>query len=69
MVIDSNEINACIESLCANVHEQYTIDPRHDQGSAVKRGLRNSDGTGVIAGVTQIGSVQGYYLRDRKSVV
>ena len=68
MVIDSNEINACIESLCANVHEQYTIDPRHYQGSAVKRGLRNSDGTGVIAGVTQIGSVQGYYLRDLEKV-
>jgi len=30
----------------------------------VKRGLRNDDGTGVMAGVTNIGSTQGYYMRD-----
>ena len=27
-------------------------------------GLRNADGTGVLAGVTQIGNVLGYYVRD-----
>ncbi len=30
----------------------------------VKRGLRNSDGTGVMAGITSIGSVNGYYIDD-----
>ena len=30
----------------------------------VKRGLRNSDGTGVMAGITSIGSVNGYYIED-----
>lgn len=30
----------------------------------VKRGLRNSDGTGVMAGITSIGSVSGYYIED-----
>lgn len=30
----------------------------------VKRGLRNPDGTGVMAGVTHIGNVRGYYMQD-----
>ncbi len=30
----------------------------------VKRGLRNSDGTGVMAGLTSIGEVAGYYIED-----
>ena len=30
----------------------------------VKRGLRNSDGTGVLAGITGVGSVQGYSILD-----
>ncbi len=32
----------------------------------VKRGLRNSDGTGVLVGLTKIGSVKGYDLVDGK---
>ena len=30
----------------------------------VKRGLRNSDGTGVMAGVTRVCSVEGYFIDD-----
>lgn len=30
----------------------------------IKRGLRNADGTGVLAGITAIGSVQGYSMLD-----
>ena len=30
----------------------------------VKRGLRNSDGTGVLAGLTNIGNVHGYVLSE-----
>lgn len=30
----------------------------------VKRGLRNSDGTGVMAGLTSIGDVHGYVIED-----
>jgi citrate synthase len=30
----------------------------------VKRGLRNSDGTGVVAGITRLGNVRGYYISD-----
>ncbi len=34
----------------------------------VKRGLRNKDGTGVIAGITHIGNVIGYEKKDGKKV-
>jgi citrate synthase len=35
-----------------------------DHAPFVVKGLRNEDGTGVLAGVTRIGSVQGYYIQD-----
>lgn len=47
--------------------EINTIDPAH-YDAQVKRGLRNSDGTGVLAGVTQISNVHGYNLIDGKKV-
>ncbi len=31
-------------------------------------GLRNSDGTGVLIGVTKVGSVQGYLIEDGRRV-
>lgn len=34
----------------------------------VKRGLRNKDGTGVVAGITHIGNVLGYEMIDGKKV-
>ena len=68
MVSEKTELNHYVESLCAEVRNEYTIDPHYYEGSAVKLGLRNADGTGVIAGVTRIGSVQGYYMRDMEKV-
>ena len=43
---------------------QYAVLPRDLQDPNVHRGLRNADGTGVLIGVTNIGSVQGYYMQD-----
>ena len=43
---------------------QIKIDKSFFIQNDVKRGLRNADGTGVMAGVTRIGSTQGYYMRD-----
>ncbi len=40
------------------------IDKSYYDEFEVKRGLRNADGTGVMAGLTRIGSVKGYYLED-----
>ena len=34
----------------------------------VKRGLRNEDGTGVMAGLTSVGAVIGYYIEDGEKI-
>ena len=34
----------------------------------VKRGLRNEDGTGVMAGLTSVGQVVGYYIDDNEKL-
>ena len=44
--------------------DQYAVLPKDQQDPSVHRGLRNADGTGVLIGVTNIGSVQGYYMQD-----
>lgn len=42
----------------------YTIEPEYYEQYDVKRGLRNADGTGVIAGVTNVSDVHGYVMYD-----
>ena len=34
----------------------------------VKRGLRNANGTGVLVGLTRIGDVVGYEIKDGKKI-
>ncbi|MDO4740316.1 MAG: citrate synthase [Eubacteriales bacterium] len=53
-----------VRSLCENVQSEYTLPEKVYHSDAIKRGLRNSDGSGVLAGVTRIGSVQGYVMQD-----
>ena len=50
-------------SLSQRIREEYNIEENYYRGD-VKRGLRNSDGTGVPIGVTKVGSVQGYMIED-----
>ena len=57
-----------IESLCAEYQKHNQIDPAFYERYRVKRGLRNADGTGVMAGVTQIGNVMGYYVQDGERI-
>ena len=45
----------------------YSI-PEKQFTDKVKRGLRNSDGTGVMAGVTRVGRVIGYNIEDGEIV-
>ncbi|MBQ9041490.1 MAG: citrate/2-methylcitrate synthase [Eggerthellaceae bacterium] len=40
------------------------VDPSFYERFDVKRGLRNQDGTGVLAGVTNISNVHGYVISD-----
>ena len=53
-----------LKSLCGEFQKHNHIDPAHYEKWDVKRGLRNADGTGVMAGITQIGNVLGYYVQD-----
>lgn len=53
-----------IQTLCTEFQKNNRIDPASYENLDVKRGLRNSDGTGVMAGVTRIGNVRGYYMQD-----
>lgn len=41
-----------------------SIDPAYYERHDVKRGLRNADGTGVVAGMTNISNVHGYVISD-----
>ena len=46
-------------------HEDFSDIPKHYYSDYnVKRGLRNADGTGVLAGLTAIGEVHGYVLDE-----
>ena len=50
-------------SLSHRIEQEYHIGEELDRGD-IKRGLRNSDGTGVPIGVTRVGSVLGYMIED-----
>ena len=52
------------QELCADYKEHNKIDPQLFDNYNIKRGLRNADGTGVLAGVTQICNVHGYLLNE-----
>lgn len=53
-----------LKSLCGEFQKHNQINSSYYKKWDVKRGLRNADGTGVMAGVTQIGNVLGYYVQD-----
>ena len=50
--------------LCKEFIENNTIKPEYYDKYNVKRGLRNADGTGVVAGVTNICNVHGYVVNE-----
>ena len=57
-------VNDYMLRLSEEMKGQYVISPRYLNDVNLKRGLRNADGTGVLVGVTGIGSVQGYIVED-----
>ena len=60
----SPETTQYIQELSQQLQGAKPLKPELYEKYQVKRGLRNPDGTGVMAGLTQVGSVQGYYLQD-----
>lgn len=55
-----------------DLYENFTdinsIDPAAYDQYDVKRGLRNADGTGVVAGLTNIANVHGYIVSDNEKI-
>ena len=52
------------ESLLNSSRSAYAIPRSAFDGYRVKRGLREADGTGVMAGVTRVGSAHGYVVSE-----
>ena len=57
-------VDANIKDLCEKLAKNSVIDPALYEKYHIKRGLRNSDGTGVKAGITNICNVHGYLLNE-----
>ena len=66
--INSKLTNEDIKKLCDGIRKYNHIDPSEFDHFSIKRGLRNPDGTGVMAGITRVCSVEGYYLDDGEKV-
>ncbi len=60
--------NRFFEELCALSKQIYSIEPELYQKYSVKRGLRNSNGSGVLVGLTKVGDVHGYVLDEGEKV-
>lgn len=52
------------DSMCSNAVDYYVIDKDEYVSYHVKRGLRNMDGSGVLAGLTNISEVHGYVVSE-----
>lgn len=63
-LINESEHSTTINELCAEYLKHNRITKEEFEQNRVKRGLRNSDGTGVVAGLTHVCNVHGYLIND-----
>ena len=56
--------NSTLTSLCDEFKKNNRIEPEKFEKYEVKRGLRNADGSGVMAGLTRICNVHGYVMNE-----
>lgn len=72
MISGGNDISKTKEQflneLCVHLEKNNRIDPELYTKYNVKRGLRNSDGTGVLVGLTEIGEVHAYVISEGEKV-
>jgi citrate synthase len=59
---------AVVKGYADKIRATGKIDPGLYEKYNVKRGLRNADGTGVLVGLTCIGSVHGYMISESEKV-
>ena len=60
--------DALLKGYADKIRATGKIDPSLYEKYSVKRGLRNADGTGVLVGLTCIGSVHGYMISESEKV-
>lgn len=56
------------KKLCQLSKDVYSIDSELYSKYSVKRGLRNSNGSGVLVGLTKVGDVHGYLLDEGEKI-
>ena len=61
--------NQDLKVLCDAYRKNNFIDPEVSEKLGVKRGLRNTDGTGVLAGLTNICDVIGYQRDENNNII
>lgn len=66
--LGENVTTSTLDQLSEIAKENNFIKPESYTRYNVKRGLRNSNGTGVLVGLTKIGSVTGYKLEENKKM-
>ena len=66
--VNANEYNSSLESLISAAKAANTVPADAFENFRVKRGLREMDGTGVMAGVTNIGNAHGYMLYEGERI-
>ena len=57
-------LNDYVDKMVDVVADLNKIDPEYFTRYNVKKGLRNSDGSGVLVGLTEIGEVHGYVMYE-----
>ena len=63
-LINESDTSTTVSELCAEFRANNFIRPDEYEYYRVKRGLRNQDGTGVMAGLTHVCNVHGYLIDD-----
>ncbi len=63
-IVNEPELDRSLDILCEEFRNHTALDPQKAARYPVKRGLRNEDGSGVMAGLTNICNVHGYVLNE-----
>ena len=68
VAFDKDFIKNEFENLAKKYNPAGEFDARHYTECNAKRGLRNADGTGIVAGLTRISNVHGYLINEFERV-
>ena len=66
--ISKAEADAIFGELLDSYKDEYSIPQKAFDNYRVKRGLREVDGTGVMAGITKIGNAHGYIISEGERI-